>query len=95
MINYMHFRQMKDGTVNSRGGATVAYKVDKNGVVTDFAVAYCSKNDNYCRRTGRNLASGRLQYKGLSQHPNPMATDAFRRAVEGQMEARGLSRKFH
>jgi hypothetical protein len=48
-----------------RGGVTVAYVLyhneRNNTLVIDFATAECSDKDNYCRATGRAIASGRLQ----------------------------------
>lgn len=93
-VQFMHFRRVDGTTIQSRGGATVAYKLGKDGKVDKFAIAYCSDRDNYSRALGRNLSSGRLQYSGLS-HNNGIVTEtpaAFRAMMEDMFKQQGLSR---
>lgn len=95
MNRFMHFRHTNNGQVNSRGGATVAYQVDKNNNVTKFAIARCSDKDNYCRKTGRNLANGRLHGAMLSHAALGQQEKTFRQAMEATMEREGLTRVYH
>lgn len=54
---------------SNKGGATVAYEeIDGN---LHFAVAVCSDRDNFCRRIGRAVASGRLKLGVSFSVPNP------------------------
>jgi hypothetical protein len=55
-----HFRVFtNNGTPSSRGGATVAYQPRGEGQV-HFALAFCNAADNFSRKRGRDIATGRL-----------------------------------
>lgn len=43
---------------------TIAYRISANGKLAFVGIAYCSPQDQFCRRTGRELAISRLE-----QHP--------------------------
>lgn len=60
-IKFMHVRMADDfsGVYNS-GGFTLAFTGGKDGADYNIAVAVCSVNDNFCRATGRDIASKRL-----------------------------------
>ena len=53
----MHFRFRGGNGVLPRGGVTVAID-EKNG---RWAAAWCTPEDNYCKRLGRMIALGRLR----------------------------------
>lgn len=53
-IRFLHVRIPE----SQKGGKTVAYEVDDDTI--RFAIAKCSHRDNYCRKTGRSIAFGRL-----------------------------------
>ena len=38
---------------SNKGGITVVYRRPKGAEVMELSVAICSKNDQYCKRTGR------------------------------------------
>lgn len=62
-IKYRHFRLIERNlfgkpTICNMGGFTFAYVEDGDQCLV--AVAQCSKNDNFCRKTGRDLAAVRL-----------------------------------
>lgn len=64
-IRFLHIRKtinpqpdMLKDIIQCKGGMTVAYEVDDDTI--RFAVAKCSIRDNYCRKTGRSIALGRL-----------------------------------
>lgn len=62
---FLHIRPTTDNfQFHNKGGTTVAYEVEENEM--RFALAKCSKNDNFCRKTGRTLAAGRLKSDRLS-----------------------------
>lgn len=57
-------------TLGARGGMTVAYKIvgenrEAETVDLDVGVAFCSPKDNYCKATGRQVASKALTLKPL------------------------------
>jgi hypothetical protein len=56
-MKYIHLRKRANGIIKAKGGTTVAYEV--NGSLVTFATAKCSKRDSYCKRTGRDIATGR------------------------------------
>ena len=63
MCKFIHFRNTidgRDGTIDTKGGMTVAFEEAEEGHIM-FAVAHCSPRDNYCRKTGRAIAQGRLK----------------------------------
>lgn len=72
-IKYKHFRYITNGpTFTTKGGTTVAFfdETPENGNgqphVFRYAVAKCHVKDNFNRRIGRLIASGRLK-KGMDQ----------------------------
>lgn len=63
----VHFRNYSDHLWSSdgpmaKGGVTVAFTIDDKANVK-AAVAVCSSHDNFCRKTGRDLALTRLEAK--------------------------------
>lgn len=56
-LRYIHLRNRYDGYLMPTGGMTIAYDVDGDRVF--YAVAQCSVKDNFSRRIGRRVASGR------------------------------------
>lgn len=91
-IKFMHFRQLnKDGTVNARGGLTLAYYEEQPGLFT-YAAARCSKDDNYSRHAGRCVAVNRLR---LGNQAVCKTVEEFRQTAEKQIaEQYGLVRSF-
>lgn len=74
MCKFLHIRPTEnhyaaDFRFCNKGGVTIAYEVD-NGELR-YAFARCSENDNFCRKTGRTLAAGRLKSDRLS-HTLPL-----------------------
>lgn len=68
--NEVKYRHLRTVAVNTKtgdvincynlGGATVAYReLDAETII--YAVAICSEKDNYCKKTGRTIATGRLK----------------------------------
>ena len=57
---FIHLRNRDNNNrVTVKGGTTVAFTYE-NGIVR-FALAKCHERDNFCRRTGRVKAEGRLK----------------------------------
>jgi len=61
-MKFIHFRL--GSPPKERGGVTIAYNVD--GHVAIYAVARCSPKDNYNKRVGRAIATGRYD-KAISK----------------------------
>lgn len=58
-VKFLHYRHvLNDGSIDSRGGITFAYVEGEEGL--SYATAQCSLDDNYNKKTGRAIASGRL-----------------------------------
>jgi hypothetical protein len=55
-VKYMHLRGM-----TSRGGVTIAYETISYRNTITFAVARCSKDDNFNKSVGREIALDRLR----------------------------------
>lgn len=64
-IKFLHFRDIADdGSVNPRGGVTIAYhgfQPSEGTQLVTFAAARCSKDDNFERAEGRHIAQSRLE----------------------------------
>lgn len=68
MIKFSHIREeelfLEHGIaktrVDGKGGATIAYEALGNNEFI-VAVSKCHHNDNFCKRTGRIKAAGRLK----------------------------------
>lgn len=56
-MKFLHLRKRVNGNIKPNGGKTVAYEVTGN--IVTYATAKCSKRDHYCKRTGRDIATGR------------------------------------
>lgn len=54
---YKHIR-FSDYLIFTGGALTIAYNEGTNGI--EYGVSYCSKKDQFCRKTGRELAESRL-----------------------------------
>ena len=46
--------------LEDKGGTTVAWQYDDAHQKIIYALAHCSDKDNFCRKTGRAVSSGRL-----------------------------------
>ena len=58
-ISFLHFRPLRNGAIDPRGGVTVAYREIAPDRV-EYAVARCSTKDNFVKAYGRNAAAGRM-----------------------------------
>lgn len=58
-LEFPVFKQ--ESTVEVKGGNSVAYAFDDEQRRLFYSTARCSKKDNYCKRTGRELSAFRLQ----------------------------------
>lgn len=63
---FIHIRP-KNVQTNCKGGTTVAIVGDEDNGFS-FGVAKCSLKDNYCKSTGRILATGRAYEKHTRIH---------------------------
>ena len=67
----------------NKGGVTVAYELSEGTL--RYAIARCSNNDNFCRKTGRTLAAGRLKSDRLST--TVQVNDGINFENHGEVEA--------
>ncbi len=78
MIRFLHVRPQQDGKPTTRGGVTVAYVFNPEmDQVDHWAYARCSSKDNFCRKTGRIIAEGRLHSPRQSRKILPCSEKAF------------------
>lgn len=61
-------------TIDNLGGATIAYTVNSDNTI-NFATAYCSPKDNFCKAVGRTISSGRLMSPRYSAKFNGTEAD--------------------
>jgi len=66
-IKYIHERIIKNGVIQTKGGTTIAFIGDiESPISTGFS--FVSKKDNYSKKLGRIIATGRLlKSLGLSR----------------------------
>lgn len=66
---FLHIRQFasieviedpKQSVFTTKGGKTICYLEDDEGNIW-YSVAQCSDRDNFCRRIGRTISSGRFE----------------------------------
>ena len=82
-IKYKHWRIFDDdGKIKSHGGVTECFLVVKvmnkmHELIDHLLVgqAFCSTSDNFCRRTGRNIALARVITKLLTGESAVCSTD--------------------
>lgn len=61
-VQYVHLRnKANDGSISCKGGRTLAILETDKGIIV--GEARCSDNDNYCKKSGRELSFARLQEK--------------------------------
>jgi hypothetical protein len=71
-----HFAHKHDKDT-PRGGVTVAFEINQDGMVDAFALAKCGPSDNFCRRTGRIKAQGRLNSMRYRKEIYPVSKTEF------------------
>lgn len=59
-IRFIHLRQFNAdrGEYQHNAGTTIAYEVTDNEI--RYSVARCNPREHFCKRVGRQVASGRL-----------------------------------
>lgn len=70
---------------------TIAYQhadSTQDGTFVNVAYAYCSKKDQYCKKTGRNISSGRLATKPnvFSFAGSPTNKEIVRQAISAGLD---------
>lgn len=60
MIKFMHIRPLHHGQPETKGGMTIAYE-NMGDNTYQYAISFCHPKDNFCKRTGRVKAAGRMQ----------------------------------
>lgn len=70
-VKIAHIRYpAEDGSIDNRGGITIAAQVNENHQVIKYAVAKCNRIDNFVKRSGWNKAVGRVMSKTKHKVPN-------------------------
>lgn len=78
-IQFIHRRKFKhlfDFEPASRGGSTIAYQEVKPGLIK-YSTARCSSLDNFSKKIGRDVATGRLT-SGKVETITGVSVDEFR-----------------
>lgn len=75
-VIYCHNRELVEGEIQPRGGSTVAMESIQSwvldtleqgsSIVRKVGISRCSDDDNYCRKTGRQIAESRLKSTTLT-----------------------------
>ena len=62
MTKFIHIRiqSIITGELHPCGGTTLAYDYDPDSKMISYQFAQCSRKDNYNKKVGRTIASGRL-----------------------------------
>jgi hypothetical protein len=83
-IQFIHRRKFNlfDLQPSSRGGLTVAYQEVKPGLI-EYSIARCSTRDNFNKKMGRDIATGRLAV-GKSASEVGMTLEEFREKIYSQ-----------
>jgi hypothetical protein len=85
---YMHFRVLNQNSEpQPRGGATALFVKNPEKDEWYVAVALCSKADNFCKKIGRNICTGRLvreQIRTISgaEMPVELVTQRIRKKLK-------------
>jgi hypothetical protein len=73
---FIHIRTKQEQQVQVKGGLTIAVIGDPDNGFR-YGVAKCSPKDNYCKSTGRQLATGRAFEKKVGMSlPDDITTTA-------------------
>lgn len=77
-IQFIHRRHFNPFTFEptSRGGLTLAYQEVKPGLI-EYSLARCSSRDNFSKKMGRDIATGRLA-RGKTETVTGVSVDEFR-----------------
>ena len=59
-VKFIHIRRGIGAGMQEKGGTTIAYSFNPESRQAAYAVAHCSSKDNYCKKIGRDVATGRL-----------------------------------
>lgn len=68
-VRFLHIREITNVPFprhSEKGGKTICYHEDEEGNIW-YAIAKCSSKDNFCRRIGREVSSGRLRVLDMKQ----------------------------
>jgi hypothetical protein len=82
---YMHIRNIRQGQIDARGGATIAYREINGGI--EYAAAYCSPADTFNKAYGRAKAGGRLNSVNYRRIFPSNDMSLFRDAITVQLQA--------
>jgi hypothetical protein len=72
--------------VDTKGGATVRVVADTDSDVIEVQTSFCSKNDAFCRKTGRQYAEShpmqRIELKALPHYLSGVAFNVTRHVLK-------------
>lgn len=60
-VQFLHAREEFFGVKDTFGGMTFAYKLDSVSRSIKVAISECSLKDVFCKKTGRDIATSRLE----------------------------------
>jgi len=62
-VKFIHIRECdEDGNILNNGGCTIAYSATKKEIFLNLAL--CHPRDQFCRKTGREVAAEKLHQEG-------------------------------
>lgn len=83
-MRYIHVRNKDaNGNILCKGGTTIGYAVD--GIKVSYAIAHCSKRDNYNKSVGRAICKGRME-KGAFDTINHPTQERLIETLLSQLE---------
>lgn len=84
-VKYIHLRNYDfiNQIPHNMGGATLAF-LEEDGLVSRFAVSYCSEKDNFSRQTGRIISRERLNFSKDIPVSDRVDTKEFIEQVEAE-----------
>lgn len=83
------------GETLSRGGATVRVVGDTESDTVTFQVAYCSADDQFCRATGRDVATKHPMCTTPLESLPQVLQDVARNVVSRVLKLSHNQRKYH
>lgn len=90
-VKFLHYRAWNRGELSPKGGATVAYVENGDGIIS-YSVAWCNEADRYNKGYGRQKAAGRLLSTNHARKVNSTSRSDFIGNTDAFMSSHGRYR---